>query len=215
MAHDFREGPGNDWKFARPISLFMRPAKPGGLVRLPFGGHAKAERAWSGGSGDVLHELALRSGGCFNTEFAESTERNGHAALFFAKPAVQDGLVGIDAAISEERPVAARLFALCGITFDDENFFFAVGGFGHNLPKRISDKGIAPKFEPGITVLRVPFESNTINHCGVHAIGNGVAALNSSPRLKLPCTELRLLVRMPADARRIEDHLSAAERSEA
>ena len=44
----------------------------------------------------------------------------------FAEPAVEDGLVGIDAAVAEEGPVAPRVFAFCGIAFDDKNFLLVV-----------------------------------------------------------------------------------------
>jgi len=39
VAHDFCVGPGNRGKFAGPVGLFVRPAKPGGFVMLPLGRH--------------------------------------------------------------------------------------------------------------------------------------------------------------------------------
>src|SRR5580704_9774373 len=42
-----------------------------------------------------------------------------------------------------------------------------------------------------------------------------MSALDCSPRVELSSAELRFLVRMPSDARGIENHLCAAERGEA
>ena len=43
VANDFREGPRNNRKFPGPVGYLVRPAEPGGFVRLPFGGHSEAE----------------------------------------------------------------------------------------------------------------------------------------------------------------------------
>ncbi len=59
------------------------------------------------------------------------------------------------------------------------------------------------------------FESDAIDHGSVHAVGDGVTALNGAPGIELRRTELRLLVGMPANACRIKNGLCATERSEA
>src|SRR5436190_4306008 len=82
MTHDLRESPRNGCEFPGPVRQFVRPAEPCGLVRLPLGGHAKAQRVWSRGTGDRGHDSALRSGCCFNTELAENTERSKAARYF-------------------------------------------------------------------------------------------------------------------------------------
>jgi hypothetical protein len=41
IANDLRIDPRNRLEFPRPIQLVMRPRKPGGSMRLPFGGHTK------------------------------------------------------------------------------------------------------------------------------------------------------------------------------
>jgi len=43
VADDFREGPGNRSKFARPVGEFVGPTEPSGFVRFPFRGHVVAE----------------------------------------------------------------------------------------------------------------------------------------------------------------------------
>ena len=50
--------------------------------------------------------------------------------------AARDGRVGIDAAVAQERPVAARLFNQAGIDFGEENFFLVVRGFGQDAAER-------------------------------------------------------------------------------
>src|SRR5207245_10148115 len=44
VANDFPEGPRNNRKFPGPVGYLVRPAEPGGFVRLPFGGHSEADR---------------------------------------------------------------------------------------------------------------------------------------------------------------------------
>ena len=40
MANDFGVHPWNGLELARPVVAVVRPSQPGGVVRLPFGGHA-------------------------------------------------------------------------------------------------------------------------------------------------------------------------------
>src|SRR5690349_8554334 len=135
--------------------------------------------------------------------------------LFFAEPAIKDGLVGINAPVAQEGPIATSLFAPGGIAFDHENLLLAVGRFRNYLAERVGHEGVAPKLQPGITVLRMPFESNPVDHRGVHTIGNRMTALNGFPGLELRRAKLRFLVRMPADAGGIKNDLGAAEGREA
>src|SRR5712692_9321219 len=109
-------------------------------------------------------------------EHTESAQRmkNARKRNSFAEPAIQDGLIGIDAAVAEKRPVAARVFTFCGIAFDDEDFFFVVRGLGDDLPEWIRDERISPKFETNVTFLGLAFESHAIYDRNVHAIGYGV-----------------------------------------
>src|SRR5229473_1335949 len=197
MADNFSEGPRNGRKFSRPIGYFVRPAEPGGFVRFPFGGHAKAE---SVGPFDL--RWRLHSEKEFNTEITEDTEnaekakreeitkrakkrKNGESeesarrnTLFIAEPAVEDGLIGVDAAVAEEGPITAGFFAFGGVAFDDENFFLIVQSFSNDLPEGVGDERVAPEFQAGVAILGFAFEADAIDDRGVNAIGNGVAALN-------------------------------------
>src|SRR6266404_172369 len=207
MPNDLRERPGNWREFSRPVGQFVRPAKPGGIVALPFGGHTKAKSVRQFGLRGRLH-----SGKEFNTESTESMERG---ALLFTQPTIQDWRVGVDAAVAQKRPIAARVFAFRGIALDDQDFFFVARSLGENLAEGIGDKRIAPEFQAGIAFFGLAFESHTIDDSGVDSVSNGMAALDRFPGIELGSAELRFFVRVPADAGRIKNHLRAAEGGEA
>src|SRR4029077_20168377 len=78
--------------------------------------------------------------------------------------------------------------------------------------KRVRHKRIAPEFEAGVARLRIAFESRAIHHRDVHAVRDGVAALDGAPGIELRGAEFFFLRRMPADARGIKNHLSALQR---
>src|SRR5204863_5027906 len=146
---------------------------------------------------------------------AENRNCTGKSTLLFAEPAVEDGLIGIDAAVAQERPVAARVFALGGVALDNENFFVVVRGFGDDLPKGVGHERIAPELQAGIAILRLAFETHAIDDGSVNAVGDGVATLDSFPRVELRGAELRFFVGMPANAGGIKNHVRAAKSGEA
>src|SRR5260370_6729841 len=133
----------------------------------------------------------------------------------FAEPAVQDGLVGVDAAVAEEGPVAAGFFAFGGIAFDDENFFLVIRSFGNHLAERVCDKRIAPEFQSRVTVFRFAFKADAIDDRGVDAVSDGVTALDGFPGVELRSAELRFFVGMPPDAGGIKNHVRATESGKA
>src|SRR6058998_1527619 len=151
----------------------------------------------------------------FNTGGTEDSESARKGALFFAEPAIEDGLIGVDAAIAQEGPVPARFLALCRVAFNDEDFLFVMGSLGDNLTKRIGHKGISPEFQARVAIFGLAFETDAVDDSSVHAVGDGVTTLNRAPGIQLRSAKLRLLVRMPADAGRVEDDLRASERGEA
>ena len=122
----------------------------------------------------------------------------------FAEPAIREWAVGVDAAIAQERPVAANVFTFCGVALDDQNFFLIVGGFGDELAERISHERIPPKFQAGVTLGRVAFVAHAIYDRDVNTISNGVGALDGAPGVELGCAELGFFFRMPANAGRVE-----------
>src|ERR1700730_14995288 len=118
----------------------------------------------------------------------------------FAQPAIQDGAVGIDAAVAEERPVATSVFGLRGVALDDEDFFLVVGSFGGDLAERIGDEGVAPEFEAGVAIGGFAFEADAVHNGDVDSVGDGVRPLDGSPGVELRGAKFRFLVRMPAYA---------------
>src|SRR6202158_118314 len=217
MPHDFRKRPRDGREFSGPVGQLVRPAEPGGFVAFPFGGHAETESVGRFGLWQCLHWEKE-----FNTEIAEDTEitekkrpdRLSKGILFFVQPAVQDGLISVDAAVAEKRPIAAGVLALGGIAFDDEDFFFVVGSFGDHLAEGISNKGIAPEFQSRVTFFLLAFSSDAVHDRCVHAVCDGMPALDGAPRVELRGAELRFFVRMPAAAGGIKNTLSAAERGD-
>src|SRR6266852_4076036 len=107
------------------------------------------------------------------------------STLLVAEPAIEDRLIGVDAAVAQKRPVAARFLTLGGIAFDDEDFFLVVRSFGDDLAKRIGDKGISPELQSRVAFFGFAFKSNAIDDAGVNSISDGVAALNRFPGVKL------------------------------
>src|SRR5262249_45874228 len=129
----------------------------------------------------------------------------------FAKPAVENRLIGVNAPVAEERPVAASLFGFLRVAFDDKDFFFFAPGFRCNLAKGIGDERVAPEFEAGIAVGGIPFKANAIHNSHVCSIRNRMGSLNRAPGLQLSRAEFGLFLQMPANTRRIKDDLRAAE----
>src|SRR5260370_12262007 len=100
------------------------------------------------------------------SSLGERTQHRGHRAqkhrghreekkciLFVTEPAVENGRVGVDAAVAEEGPVAARLFALGGGAFARENFFFVVGSFGNEFAQGVADRKISPELQSRAALL--------------------------------------------------------------
>ncbi len=104
-------------------------------------------------------------------------------------------MIGVDAAVAEEGPVAARFFALRGVALDNENFFFVVGGFGEDAAEGIGDERISPEFETGVAFFRFAFVADAIDDRDVNAVGDGVRALDGAPGVELRGAEFGFFVR--------------------
>src|SRR5262249_15990315 len=61
----------------------------------------------------------------------------------------------------------------------------------------------------------ITFEADSIYDSNVDAVSDGVRALNRFPGIKLRSTEFGLLFRVPADARRVKNHLRTFESGQA
>ena len=58
-----------------------------------------------------------------------------------AEPAVENGLIRVDAPIPQEWPIASLFLDFLGIAFGDQDFFLVVAGFGNYLAVRGGDEG--------------------------------------------------------------------------
>src|SRR5208283_5406876 len=185
MANDFRVDQWDRLEFARPVGAIMGPRDPGCLVPLPLGRHAVAKRG--GSLGWILRDHGLD-----------------HEPL-------HDLLVRVHSAVAPERPIAANVFYALEVHLGDEHLFLVVRSLGDHLSEGIGNERPAPELKPFTCRLVAPnvarLETHTIRHGDVNAIRNRVGALNGLPGVVLCLAVLRLLVRMPADCRGIEEHV--------
>jgi hypothetical protein len=86
-------------------------------------------------------------------------------------PSIQNGRVGIDAAIPQERPISAYFLDAFKIAFDHQNFFLIGGGFRENLAERIANKRMSPEFE---SAFGRTFKADTIHSGDKNPVGDGM-----------------------------------------
>lgn len=127
-------------------------------------------------------------------------------------PAFENGLVGVNAPIPQERPMGAGDIDLVQIHAGQENFLAIRGGFGEEFAGRSGDEAAAPEFE-SVAPHRF-FMSNAVGGGHEAAIGNRVGALNSFPGGLLGSAVMLFFGRMPADGGGVEKDLGALERGQ-
>ena len=123
-----------------------------------------------------------------------------------------DASVGVDAAVTQEGPVAASVFKEFGVDLGDEDLFPVVGGLGDDPAEGVGDEGAAPEFQAGVGRVRAGalhqravvldvavLVADTVNGTDEDAVGDGVGALHGLPGGVLGFAELFLFRRMPAD----------------
>ncbi len=111
VADDLGVDPGNRSELAGPVVAVVRPGDPGRRVRLPFGGHAIAQRTGRlirGRRSRVAARIVLAHGSCSVEE------------------PLGDRCVGVDAAIAQERPVAAGFLLEPGVAAGDHDLLGVV-----------------------------------------------------------------------------------------
>ncbi len=122
---------------------------------------------------------------------------------------LQDGRVGVDAAVPQERPVAAESSSIRDGSHSTIRISsLSRGGFREHLAKWITDERVAPEFE---TALRRAFVAHSIHRSDEHSVGDRVGALNGAPRIELRYAEFPLLGGMPANRRGIEENVCPGE----
>src|SRR5438105_1551918 len=122
---------------------------------------------------------------------------------------VENGAVGVDAAVAEERPVAPDGFDKSRVALRDHDLFF-LSGFRDVSPEGIRDERMAEERDAvGAWLVFMP---DAVRRRNVHTVRDGVTALDGAPRFDLRCTPFIFLCRMPPDRRRIEEHLRTEQR---
>src|SRR5688572_22233294 len=128
------------------------------------------------------------------------------------KVAAQDRGVGINAAIAEERPVAADLFNQRGVALRNQDLL-ALARLGHIAAERISDERVA---EEGDAVgAGLVFVADAVWRRNVYAVRDRMRPLHRPPGIDLRLAPFLLLGGMPANGRGVEEHLRAEQRRDA
>src|SRR6266849_3459210 len=94
------------------------------------------------------------------------------------EPSLQNGGVGVNAAVAQEGPVAANILDAARVALDHKDFFLVGGGLGEHLPEWIGHEGMPPEFK---TVLRSALESDAIDSGDKNPVGDGMRALDGAP----------------------------------
>src|SRR5438270_1979003 len=109
-------------------------------------------------------------------------------ATSIQKP-MHNAAVTINAAVAQERPVAADIFKMLQIALADQDFFLVVRGFYDDPPEGIAKKRSAPKFQAfalGTIAANVAeLVSHAVDHADKNAVGDGVCALDGAPGIVL------------------------------
>src|SRR5215471_6353980 len=129
-----------------------------------------------------------------------------------------NGSVAVDAAVAEERPIAADIFHCLHIDLANQDLLAVVRGLRDHASEGVGEEGASPKFQASalcavatnVSVL----EADPVHYANVDAIGYGMCALDGSPRIMLSDAEFGLLRGMPSDGGRIKQYLRSLERRE-
>src|SRR5205807_7708831 len=123
--------------------------------------------------------------------------------------------VGIDPSVTQERPPPAHLLDAAEIDLRDHDRLAVPRRFRDHRPERIREERRAPELDavPIPSVAR-SFMSYAVDGSYVATVGDGMAALDRAPGVELLGAVRRLLIRMPADGSRIEQHGGALQRRE-
>src|SRR5205823_4533955 len=114
---------------------------------------------------------------------------------------MRDASVAVNAAVAQERPVAAHVFKMLQITLADQDFFLIMRGFNDDPSKGIAQKRSAPESQAlafsAVAIDIAELMTYTIDHAHKNAVGNGVRTLNSPPGIMLHGAEFSFFVGMP------------------
>src|SRR5580693_2504402 len=167
-------------------------------------GHASQVDSWGSHSAGMRYPCA-----------AESLSRVARRGVIFRQSlsinhAAGDGSVAVDAAVTQERPVAANVFEVVQVHFAEQNFFLVVRGFGEHTAEGIAEERASPEFEAfaghGIAADVAGFEADAIHYAYIDAVRDGVCSLDGAPGVVLRLAEFSLLRGMPSDGGGVEQN---------
>jgi len=121
----------------------------------------------------------------------------------FSRDSASPGRVRVDAPVAQERPVA-RTSSMRPRSISPIKSLPCRSSLRRRRRRRDAEERGPPEFQPGAALV-----PDAIDGRDVDAVGDGVAALHRLPGVALDGAVLLLLVRMPADGRRIEEHRGA------
>src|SRR6266481_4977585 len=127
----------------------------------------------------------------------------GHETELFTAETISDARVGIDAAVTQERPVTTHVLDFAEVDLRDENFFLVVRALEDDAAEWVTEEAGAPELKsvPGLGFVAVHiavFVSNTVDSGDIDSIRNRVRTLNSAPCIVLRFAMSRFLAGMPS-----------------
>ena len=105
-------------------------------------------------------------------------------------PSLENWGGGIDAAVAQEGPVAARFLREPWIALNDQDFFLVGGAFGEHAAKRVGNERVPPEFQ---AAFRRALKTHAIYGRHENSVGDGVRALDSAPGIQLSRAEFLFL----------------------
>src|SRR6187549_2626525 len=90
-------------------------------------------------------------------------------------PALRDVAIRVDAAVAQERPVAAHVLGAGGVAFGNHDFVLVVLAFRPDYAERVADERRAPELDAAVLRSLMP---RTIDRRDVDAVGDRMSALD-------------------------------------
>src|SRR2546426_5172912 len=139
----------------------------------------------------------------------------GGALRVVVEEAAADPRVGVDPAVPQKRPAAPDLLNALEVDLPQHDRLAVLGRLGHNGAERIDEKRRAPELDAVGIGAGGPLVADPVHRGDVTAVRDRVAALDGAPGVELLGAVGRLLLRVPADRRRVEQRIGTLQRREA
>ena len=131
------------------------------------------------------------------------------------RPIVQEplseSLIGVDASISQEWPIAPNVLDQAEIAFDDEDGLFVVRGSRQDPTEWVRHEGASPKTNSAARRALEPFVTNPVGRNDEDSICDRMTALDGLPGVALVFVDGLAFIELPTDRRRKEENLRSGE----